>query len=425
MAGKPRSPGQLPAGTNERTKMKSHTLLGAAIAGIALCVGTALAQMAHHHGDNPKCTGTGLACATQVTPTFAADGTLWVVWAANGTVSVARSHDLGRTFSTAVAVNSKPLDLDWGPDSRPSIVVDKDGRVFVAFARFRNSKFDGEVLFSRSLDGGKSFAAPKPITDNPESQRFQALALDANGSLFAAWLDKRDRVPAAARGQKYVGAGLAFAWSNDHGATFTAATIAHDNTCECCRLGVGIAGTGRPVVAFRNVFGGTVRDHAVITFLNPQTPGPLYRVSVDDWKIDACPHQGPTLAIAPDGTYHIAWFTEGSVRQGVFYASSSDGGRSFSQPVPIGDPKRNPARPYLLATKDALWLVWKEFDGESTAVKAMRSRDDGHTWSAPKVVTQTDDASDHPLLVSNGERVYLSWQTRAEGYRLIALENSQ
>jgi hypothetical protein len=403
-------------------------ILGIATIGVALCAGTALAQMMQHDhagAAHPKCAGAGLACATQVTPTFAPDGTLWLAWATKSTVSVAHSRDLGHTFSAPVAVNPKPLDLDWGPDSRPTIAVDKAGRIFVAFARFRNTKFDGEVLFSRSLDGGKSFAPPVPITENTQSQRFQTLSLDANGSLFAAWLDKRDRVPAAAKGEKYVGAGLAFAWSTDHGATFSSARIARDDTCECCRLGVGFAGPGRPVVAFRNVFGGTVRDHAVMTFHDPQTPGEVRRISVDDWKTDACPHQGPTLAISPDGTYHVAWFTEGSVRQGLFYASSSDGGRSFTTPMPIGDPKRNPARPYLLAANDSLWLVWKEFDGESTTVLMMRSRDDGHTWSSPAVVARTDDASDHPLLVTDGGHVFLSWQTHAEGYRLIALENTQ
>jgi hypothetical protein len=402
-------------------------VLGTAGIGFMLCAGTALAQMAHHReaGGSAKCADASLACATQATPTFAPDGTLWLAWATNGTVSVAHSRDAGRTFSTPVAVNPKSLDLDWGPDSRPSIAVDKDGRIFVAFARFRNSKFDGQVLLSRSIDGGKSFAAPTPITDNPESQRFQTLALDADGSVFAAWLDKRDRVPAMARGEKYVGAGLAFAWSNDHGASFTVARIAQDNTCECCRLGVGFAGPGRPVVAFRNVFGGTVRDHAVMTFLNPQTPGPIHRVSVDDWKTDVCPHQGPTLAVSSDGTYHIAWFTQGSVRQGLFYASSSDAGRSFTQPMPIGNPKHNPARPYLLSMDKALWLVWKEFDGQTTTVSLMKSHDDGRTWSVPSIVAHTVDASDHPLLVSDGRDVFLSWQTRADGYRLIALENTQ
>jgi hypothetical protein len=406
--------------------MKPHLSRSLAL-GFVLCTGTALAQMAHHHegAAKVKCADASLACATQATPTFGPDGTLWLAWAANGTVSVANSRDLGRTFSSPVAVNPKPLDLDWGPDSRPSIAVDKDGRVFVAFTRFRNSKFDGEVLFSRSLDGGNSFAMPAPITGNAESQRFQALELDADGALFAAWLDKRDRVPAAARGQKYVGAGLALAWSNDHGATFSAAGIAQDNTCECCRLGVGFAGPGRPVVAFRNVFGGTVRDHAVMTFLDPHTPGPIQRVSVDDWHTDVCPHQGPTLAIAPDGTYHIAWFTEGNARKGLFYASSADGGRSFTRPMPIGDPTRNPARPYLLSADRRLWLVWKEFDGEATSVSLMTSGDDGRTWSRPAVVAQTANASDHPLLVSDGAHVFLSWQTRADGYRLIALENTQ
>lgn len=398
-----------------------------AVAGVLLCAGATMAQMSHNHGGhtNPKCTDASLGCAMQATPTFASDGTLWLAWAANGIVSVAHSPDLGRTFSTPVAVNQEPLDLDWGPDSRPNIAVDKDGRVFVAFARFKDQAFNGQVLTTRSIDGGRSFTPPAPITANPESQRFEALALDADGSLVAAWLDKRNRVPAAARNEKYVGAGLAFSWSHDHGVTFSEAEIAQDNTCECCRVAVAFAGPGRPVVAFRNVFGGTVRDHAVTTFLDPQTPGPIYRVSVDDWKTDVCPHQGPSLAIAPDGSYHVAWFTNGGVRKGLFYARSTDGGRTFSAPTPVGDAERNPSRAYLLAVGDALWLAWKEFDGERTTVAAMASRDAGRTWSSPRILAQTGDASDHPLLVADGKQVFLSWQTRAEGYRLLPLESRQ
>jgi len=159
----------------------------------------------------------------------------------------------------------------------------------------------------------------------------------------------------------------------------------------------------------------------VTTFADPQTPGPIYRVSVDDWKTDACPHHGPSLAISPDGAYHVAWFTNGRARRGLFYARSTDGGRTFSDPMPFGRP--GASHPDLAAVEGTLWLAWKEVDGETTTVLAMASHDNGRTWSEPKAPARTSDTSDHPLLVTNGREVFLSWQTQAEGYRLVPLEN--
>ena len=115
-----------------------------------------------------------------------------------------------------------------------------------------------------------------------------------------------------------------------------------DNTCECCRLGLAFAGPGRPVVVFRNIFEGGVRDHAVMTFTDPATPGEVRRVSNDDWQISACPHHGPSLSISPAGTYHVAWYTNGKARKGLFYARSQDEGRTFSDPIPLGRSDRNP-----------------------------------------------------------------------------------
>jgi len=48
--------------------------------------------------------------------------------------------------------------------------------------------------------------------------------------------------------------------------------------------------------------------------------------------------------------------------------------------------------------------------------------DGGKTWSPPKAVAETSDYSDHPLLITNGARAFLSWQTLREGFRLIPLE---
>jgi len=334
----------------------------AVIAAVMIWANVAVTEMAHNHGGT-QCSDPDLTCASTVTPAFAPVGSLWITWAAAGRVSVARSLDLGRSFTPPVAVNREVLRLDSGPDERPKIAIDKTGRIAVAYAIFKDNAFNGQVLYTRSTDGGKTFAPSHPITSNPESQRFEAIAFDPEGSLFAAWLDKRNRVPAKERGETYIGAALAFAWSKDGGATYSETQLAQDHTCECCRLAVAFAGLSRPIVLFRNVFSGTVRDHAITTFSDPITPGPVYRVSVDDWAIDVCPHHGPSLARAPDGTYHATWFTDGRIRKGLFYARSTDAGRSFSEPMPIGRPDRNPSRPFVLATAHAVWMAWKEFDG--------------------------------------------------------------
>jgi hypothetical protein len=403
-----------------RNVMLRQTLL--CTIALALWQSAAFAQMNHQHASEAACEGTELRCASKVTPAFGADGTLWLAWMAGGQISVAHSNDAGRSFSTPVSVTKERLNLDWGPDARPKIAVDPKGGVVLAFSIFRDKAFNGQVLTTRSVDGGESFAPPRPITSSKESQRFEAVGLDADGSVFAAWLDKRNRVPAQQAGKKYDGAGLFFASSRDGGATYSEAHLAADNTCECCRLGLAFAGPGRPVVAFRNIFDGGVRDHAVVTFSDSATPGEVRRVSKDDWQIAACPHHGPSLAVSAAGTYHVTWYTGGKARKGLFYARSRDEGRTFSDPVPIGRADRNPTRPYVLATPRGTTIAWKEFDGEKTTVSVMTSHDDGQNWSKPVTVATTTDTSDHPLLVSDGQKTYLSWMTKADGYRIQPIE---
>jgi hypothetical protein len=384
--------------------------------------GTAAAQH-QHHGDGMKPFSADARDAFTATPAFAPDGTLWVVRGAADRVLVAKSTDLGKTFSDAVSVTPDAINIDWGPDSRPQLVVDKAGGLVVTYAIFQDKRFNGRVYTTRSTDGGASFAPSVPITSDSTSQRFQTVGIDPDGRVFAAWLDKRNAARTIAAGGAYPGAALAYAWSDQPG-HFSDTRLAFDNTCECCRIGLAFAGPGRPALLFRNIFEGSVRDHAVVTFANPTTPGPLRRVSVDDWKIEACPHHGPSLAIAPDGSYHAAWFTGGSARQGLFYARADNADAPFSAPRALSSPDRQPARPFVLATASAVHLVWKEFDGEKALVRWEVSHDHGRNWSEPRTVAETADASDHPLLIARGAQVFLSWLTKNEGYRLIPIGES-
>ncbi len=386
------------------------------------------AAQAQHHGHKidrvaktPACSEPTLKCASTVTPAFGPDGTLWVAFAAAQRVLVARSRDGGRNFEPAVEVTPGPQQLDWGPDSRPKIVVDAKGRITVAYATFKDKAFNGQVFVSHAQEG-HTFTPPRPITENNESQRFEALGLDPEGRLFAAWLDKRNRPAARARGESYAGAALAYTWLSETAPAESSVALALDNTCECCRLGLAFAGPGKPVLMFRNIFQGSIRDHAILAFASPTTMQPLIRVSDDGWKTDACPHHGPQLAISEAGTYHAVWFTNGSNRQGLFYARAA-GGEGFSPPLALGRPDKAPARPAVLAHKSRVFLAWKEFDGHNSLLFVKRSADDGQTWSAPAEVARTQGDNDHPLFVANGAHVFISWKSQGpEGYRLIELD---
>ena len=88
-------------------------------------------------------------------------------------------RDGGKSFSAPVAATREGLNLDWGPDARPKIAIDRKGGIALAFSIFRDKAFNGQVLATRSDDGGKSFAAARPITASNESQRFEAIGFDS------------------------------------------------------------------------------------------------------------------------------------------------------------------------------------------------------------------------------------------------------
>ena len=371
-----------------------------------------------------SCVSTGLECANAATPFLDADGSLFLAWTAGGVVSVARSQDLGRSFTQAVVVAEHGKSLDAGGDARPQVVADKSGNVFIAYAFFKDSNWNAQVNMVRSVDDGKTFGQPQSIVSDASSQRFPSLAITPGGSLFLSWIDKRLVAAAKNNGEKRLGGSIAYAFSNNFGKTFQLEKIADENSCECCRIGAASDPKGGVAIIYRGIFPGGVRDHAVQR-ISESNLGKIHRVSNDEWKTDACPHHGPSIAISQSGKIHTAWFTQGKIRQGVFYASSSNDGVNFSSPMRLGGADDNISRPYLLAIGKSVWLVWKSFDGEKNSIYLRRSNDDGVTWTSPQVVVSAGGYSDHPLLVRQNDEVFLSWLTRNDGYQLIPLRGGK
>lgn len=348
---------------------------------------------------------------------FDSQGRLWRASVNEGHVVVSHSNDMGKRYSAPVVVNPDAEFVAADGENRPKVLVAANGNVYVSWTRSLETPFSGDVRFSRSVDGGKHFSAPVTVNDNREmiAHRFESMGVNRRGQIYLVWLDKRDASAAAQRGEKYSGISVYSAVSDDEGVSFKANVRVAEHSCECCRTAMAVDRDGVPVVVWRHVFDGSIRDHALARLDGKAA----LRLSQDNWNVAACPHHGPAISIGEDGVYHTAWFSNAPERRGLFYAYSGDQGKTFSAPLNFGKPAVQAAHPAVLSLGRRVHLVWKEFDGEHTRIVAMHSADGGKSWSAPFALASTADASDSPLLLANSGKAYLSWNTRNEGHRLI------
>lgn len=357
-----------------------------------------------------------IECSETVTATFDNKGTLWLVWVVRDRIYLQSSTDKGVSFSVPVAVNAEPESIAAHGEYRPKIKLDAQGNIYLTWTQNLEKRHTGHIRFSRSVDGGNSFSKPVTVNDNLDviGHRFDALAVGKNGEIFVAWLDARDKEAAKAGKQEYAGTAVYYAWSDNGGKNFYPNKVAAPHSCECCRLGVEIDADNLPVVLWRHVYDGNIRDHALVKFKDWQTPGPVRRVSAENWKIDACPHHGPALSIADSGVYHAVWFSGAADKQGLFYGHSKDGGLSYSPAYRFGN--QGAKHPHVLARGTQVAVVWSEFDGNDNLLQLIKSTDGGLSWSPPEIVAKTAESADDAFLVSDGENIYLSWQT-ARGYQ--------
>lgn len=354
-----------------------------------------------------------------VTADFDEKGRLWLASIRGQHVFVSYSDDKGLTQSPPVKVNAEPEDILGDGENRPKIIV-RNGVVYVSYTQGLAKPTTGNIRFSRSTDGGKSFSAPLTVNDNREiiSHRFDSMVVNGKGHVYIAWLDKRDLSAAQKKGEKYSGASVYYAMSENGGISFRSNVKIADHTCECCRTAMAIDTDDYPVVVWRHIYETNIRDHALAKLDGKMN---LSRLSHENWNVAGCPHHGPSLSIASDGIYHAAWFSNAPQQRGLFYGHSTDWGGTFSSPMNFGNIEAQPSRPSVFSLGSRVFLVWKEFDGERTGIIGIHSGDAGKSWSAPGKLATTSDVSDWPFLIGKNNRAYLSWNTKNEGYRLIEI----
>lgn len=121
-------------------------------------------------------------------PRITADASnrIYLVWygdygnSGNHQIFFSSSNDGGASFSTPINLSN-----DVGPSFGPQIALDLKGKIDVVWED--DSAGFGQVLFSRSNDGGFTFSTPVNLSLTQKFAGSPEIALDSNGDINVVW----------------------------------------------------------------------------------------------------------------------------------------------------------------------------------------------------------------------------------------------
>ena len=341
--------------------------------------------------------------------TVGADGKVYMSWlepaSDSNTALRFAVHDGTRWSVPRTIVSRRDLFVNWA--DFPSVQV-LDGNRLAAHWLQRNGRgtYAYGVRIVHSRDGGATWSEPViPHRDSSQTEHGFVAMWRERGTLGAVWLD----------GRKFNKAGHSpsnemMLMSTTFGADAKrgAESALDDRTCDCCQNAAAMTSAG-PIVAYRNRTTDEIRDiHVTRRVAGKWTPG--VAVHDDNWKIAACPVNGPALA-ARENRVALAWFTAAADSARVNVAFSSDAGAKFNAPVRVDDGK--PAGRVgvaMLPDGDAL-VTWVErIGGDTAAVRVRRVKRDGSRGAAMTVASSSAArASGFPKLAVTGSNLVFAW----------------
>ena len=359
-------------------------------------------------------------------------------------IYAAMSRDDGATFDAPVRVNDIEGDARVSGEQPPRVALASD--VVVVWASRVGQ--DSRIRMARSTDDGRTFAPAVTMHQEPLSgaRGWQSVAIGPDNVIHALWLDGRNAAPSAAAHHHDHAAGQPMAM-NESGsprqdvieATWTpqgpVETPVAPNVCFCCKTSIVAAPDGSIYAAWRHIYPNSMRDIAVARSTDAgRTFGPPTRVSLDNWKLDACPDDGPAMAIDGTGIIHIVWPTlvpGSTTTKGIFYAYSADHGRTFSPRVRLDDPKATIAsHPAIVFGGRDLVVAWDDLSPTKErrvrllrlGLKGLEADGSGAAWT-PRP-DETMFASDrgpasYPSLAVAGDHVIVAWTGDGESQSAI------
>lgn len=311
----------------------------------------------------------------------------------------------GRWSPPTTIRSGRDFSVNWA--DFPSIEVIGDNRLVVHWLqRTGKGTYAYGVRIAQSSDGGKTWSNPVvPHRDTAQQEHgFVALWRDG-GKVGAAWLDGRKfQHDSHDAGNEM----MLVTTTVDERGRLGPEVVLDDRTCDCCQNAVAVTSAG-PIVAYRNRTSDEIRDIYVTRRVNDHwTTG--VSVADDQWKIAACPVNGPALA-ASGKRVALAWFTGAGDTARVQIAFSTDAGAHFSRPTRLDDGTPAGRVDNVLLADGAALVTWIErTGGDTAAVRVRRVTPRGQLGAAITVAASSAArASGVPKMVVAGSQVVFAW----------------
>jgi len=379
---------------------------------------------------NNKCKTSDINCAKTVTSAFAPNGDLWRLWSHKKNMYFQISVDLGKTFSLAKRVLIPAEKISSRNENRPKIAFDNFNGVYLSWAMPREKKYTADVRFSYSSDYGQTFSMPITVNNDKllAGHSFNEINVSGDGDISIVWLDGRLSAELKKQGKSTNGSALYLAKGNirKSGAVIETSSFSNqqlaNNTCVCCRIAMDTNKQGELAIFWRHIYGDNIREFALLTLpdknvhqQNETIPTP-YQVSYDHWKINGCPHQGGGISIDEADEYHLVWFNQGDNGKGIFYASSTDQGKTLTKPLAIGKKSAQASHPHISQQGNNVDIVWTQYNGIEHQLWHQRSTDNGKSFSDSQMLTTSTTGADRPFIIKNGKVTLVSWQRPKFGH---------
>jgi hypothetical protein len=298
---------------------------------------------------------------------------LLAIYSAGGNLYYRSSNDVGETFTPPQRVNDVEGEVSDHGENSAQLMFSPDEMTLYAVWNARDPKnpAGSTVRFSRAGAMMSAWSPAVTLNDDglPVSHAFQGAAVAPDGTIYAAWLDARDKARGESDKVERATAGtssLYLAISRDGGATWEKNVRVSKGLCPCCRVAIGFAGDA-VILTYRGVESGDVRDiMAVRSADGGRTWSAAAPVARDAWKIKGCPHVGASVASIGDRVW-VAWYTEGGGTPGIFLVESRDAGKTWSPKQLLSGGTLDPTHPHLAAADDRLAVVFQARDASRDA----------------------------------------------------------